>query len=89
MMVTKKRGGKRIRTQKKTPDWVRWTVGWRLLVFFVFPSSKKILLLLLPRQPPSTLMLGSTGNCDVGAGSQRVEAGTRTSRSKKTRTRRM
>jgi hypothetical protein len=88
-MMTKKRGEKRIRTQKKTLDWVRWTVGWKLLVFFVFPSLKKILLLPLPRQPPSTLMLGSTGNCDAGAGSQRVEAGTQTSRSRKTRTRRM
>jgi hypothetical protein len=83
MMMMKKRAGKRIRTQKKTLDWVRWKVGWKLLVFFVFPSLKKILLLPLPRHPPSTLMLGSTENCDVGAGSQLVEVGTRTSPPKK------
>lgn len=83
MMSTKKRAGKRIRTQKKSPDWVRWKVGWKLLVFFVFPSLEKILLLLLLRHPPSTLMLGSTENCDVGAGVQRVGVGTRTSLPKK------
>ena len=86
-MMTKKRGRKRIQSQKKTLDWVRWKVGWKLLVFFVFPSSGKILLLLLPRHPRSTLMLVSTENCDVGAGSQLVEAGTRKSRSRKTRMR--